>query len=1616
MGGMENPKWNNQWHPCLLGRETSVNVETELKSPGSRRSLSNRHLCRTPWLLAILLGSLSSTHWQFVGAMSQMTSYEKGMGEDPVNSSRPRRRLFRPSDEHVDFGLEHASTALDPVHLMGGRTSTVENHRGLQTEQQCTLAMAIRDSNRDDQLSQDEYVNFLNQLFANKYASTPFSSLPCEVQQIFDTYAVGGSIDVSGTKPGQTATAEQETRISELCSQVLTTVNSNPTSGPCEDDSSPVESPVEAPVAAPTGGGGGSVNCEGTIQRAQCNTALAIADLSRDNQMDESEFVRFVNRLSSNAYRDSTFSQLPGNVQATFSKFATNGAVDVTGSKPGQTATGAQDELLDALCCETDVAVSNPGSPVATPTLPPVDGGGGGGDDDDDDGAAGPDCTGTIPQTQCNTALAIADLSRDDLMNQVEYLRFVNRLSNNAYLTAQFATLPDSLQSNFQKFATTNGQVDVSGTKPGQSPTPVQAEFLASLCCETDLTIQNPDGGGSIPTTPTAPTAPSPSPPTAAPAPTFQGQLCRNAMASSDFNRDSQLNQVEYVRYLNRLTQNQFLNVAFEDLGATLQSNFQDNAQNGEISIFGTKPGESPTAAQAQFLDDFCLDTAVALQEGDSGTPPTDPPIESPDVDLGFCRTAMATSDASRDDYLNESEFVVFLNRLTSDQFAGLTFDELSSALRQTYQSLLDISTGEIWIFGATPGEDASDPQEDFLADACIQIFDAINRSDGTLAPAVPPSSVPPPTEGPTLPPGIAEVYNSFIISNTRATTASQLQDGPNRDGLNSAYSTFAQQVVDEMATARRTLQHLRSRRLAAAYADGTGEIYLILDRECPEGLEATETCQTVFAKFRLQIDDEDPNQISTEYSEATQQQISDGVLQDVLIEVDPRNSLRVVDASLPLISTLPPTPSPVATEAPVTAPRPSSGRGGGGSPRGRDNDDGGSSAGAIVGGIIGGILLCALIGWGSTKLKGRKVKGLDDDDEKADDASDAEKEDGLGGIGMDTEDDTAFGEKPVDTKKTFGFGKKNKEKEDDNAFGADDSADNAFGDDNSNNMELFAFDEPSVVKGNEDPDGASANGSNTFGASESGWGNTNKNGGFFGNDSGWGAPKDGGGESENFFGNSNFGDDAGSRSVSHSGSGGSGSRSGSDKDSYSSSEDDTYQSGSRSGSASVSASRTESSYVSNEGGEGDGSRSGSYSRSSAGEGSSYVSGSRDPDGDSYTNEGSSRDFSSRRSPSDRDRDDNSASENSASGDDGSYSGSGSRSGSESVSGSETSATTRTEDREKRDEYYAQVDALVRLVLPDEVEKVDAMMEQFKGREAELVSTLQTMQERSATQRARAAVHKSKLRPQRGEEGTFLLNSGGGGGGGAEGSAAGTAAIAAASLPIPADGMFEEESGDFEDGERVPEGEEGSYYSDEEGSQSYSGSGSRSGSYSGSGSRTGSYQSGEEGSSYRSGSYRSGDGSHSQSGSQSGSRSYYSQSQQSGSQSYFSGSQQEEGSYRSGSYTGSQGSHSGSGSYRSGSQRSGSASGSYSRSQMSGSQQEGSFQSGSYSGTGSQPESSYRSGSYTASQSQSNFSGSRPEGEESSYSGDEEGSYHSGEEGEESYYSGDQSEEASFQD
>ena len=80
------------------------------------------------------------------------------------------------------------------------------------------------------------------------------------------------------------------------------------------------------------------------------------------------------------------------------------------------------------------------------------------------------------------------------------------------------------------------------------------------------------------------------------------------------------------------------------------------------------------------------------------------------------------------------------------------------------------------------------------------------------------------------------------------------------------------------------------------------------------------------------------------------------------------------------------------------------------------------------------------------------------------------------------------------------------------------------------------------------------------------------------------------------------------------------------------------------------------------------------------------------------------------------------------------------------ASGTYPSVDSRSSTRSKamkRQELRAQVEDLVQRVVPEEINNVDEMMLQFRGREEELVETLRTMQERAVAQKARQGAQKA---------------------------------------------------------------------------------------------------------------------------------------------------------------------------------------------------------------------------------------------------------------------------------
>jgi hypothetical protein len=1178
-------------------------------------------------------------------------------------------------------------------HLSSLTTITLEGdeerHRNLQTLQQCYIYMSIGDTNRNNILTNIEYVTFLNRLSDNKFADLEFDGLPQRFQDYFAEVTGDGGIDVSGSKPGQTPSTTQAEFLTGFC-----------------DDSKQLllatDAPAPQPVGPPTDS---TANCEGTIGKQQCYISMSIADRDRDSLLLESEYVRFVNRLSNSEYEGAVFDDLPENIRANFFNLASDGSINVNGSKPGQSLDQSQEDFLARVCCETDLAIQTPSAPTTSP--PP------GGDPGGDPTAApdGPDCDGTISRQRCNIFLSIADLSKDDFINEIEYVRFLDRLSGtDAYSGLAFDELPAGLIANFDKFAGVVGQIEIFGAKPGQTPSQAQDEFINALCCETDILVQ-------------APLTPSPT----------------------------------------------------------------------------TEPGttSSPTI-----------------------TPeiPTSEPSSTPTIPGSECRDLLRETDFELDDYLNQNEFVRFANRLADNAFENFAFNDLPCPLPKTYESLTD-DTGKIPIIGAT-SDIANVAQQQFVLDVCSEVAKAIViANQGTGECSTVPTSAPatdPPTVAPALPvDGELEIFNAFIIGNTVGITAGELGSGTaNRNGLDGAYDAFAKDSVEKVIQGSLVSPLLlRRRKLEVSFVAESSAIYRIVDSECPGSIE-DQVCQIGYAKFVIDVQNENAIDIIEQYTNATQNDINSGLLQIALTQEDPNSALEIINASFPVTdSNDAPTPAPV-TEAPTssTPPEPA--------------EESSSNAGAIVGGLFGTIFIClffVFIGWYTKrrdKAKNAKKTGDEDDENSMGDgeekgegnivgpsssqelsftnffdniksrfggskrkAVNSEEDDGAGMKDDDDSDhdDNAFGAFGAETNNTFGeqdgkpgkkekknkfgFGKKNKQEEEPGAEGLETvfSSDGSKQEDNFGNYE---FEDPSSAENVKDDDEEEA-------VSKEDLFNSNMS-------PGWGTSQTGFGTSWGAGGSNDLGGDLHvSKTVTTDDTNLDGDQEeeeDEDEDSQSSnetSEDSTYESNnderqfpSDSFSGSSNAMDDES----------------SADNDSAPEAEEV--GGLDWERNAQTTNGVKAD--------EADEDEESNPE------DDSYDGS-SQSDSEGMTAS--TATSNSEERTKRAESRAKVEALVRLVMPDESNKIDEMMDQFRGRESELVSTLQNMQERSATQRARAAVHKSKTRPTRQE--TRAGGSYAGAdkivGGASEGSAAGTAAIAAASLPIP--------TGGFEGG--VPKGDGG---------------------------------------------------------------------------------------------------------------------------------------------------------------------------------------------------------------
>ena len=279
---------------------------------------------------------------------------------------------------------------------------------------------------------------------------------------------------------------------------------------------------------------------------------------------------------------------------------------------------------------------------------------------------------------ECNIYLIASDTARDLSLNRdPEYIRFLNIISR-TYLGSSFRTfddLPPRLKATYKTWAVDeNNEIDISAAMFNADATVEEFNNLHTFCNQTSEIIEEmmkettPAPTRLSPTTP-SPTAPFPTSdtltstteiptpvPKIPPKLTFDprdvnasggessssssgagglGQLpiqCRRGIFGSDSNKDGFMDKSEYTTLVNRLFTTAYDQVnAFEELPRVIRKNFDNLATDERMNVYGAIPTEwsDATPQQRAFLQKLCTHTEAAIAvAGREVETPKDAPVE----------------------------------------------------------------------------------------------------------------------------------------------------------------------------------------------------------------------------------------------------------------------------------------------------------------------------------------------------------------------------------------------------------------------------------------------------------------------------------------------------------------------------------------------------------------------------------------------------------------------------------------------------------------------------------------------------------------------------------------------------------------------------------------------------------------------------------------------------------------------------------------------------------------------------------------------------------------------------------------------------------------------------
>jgi len=165
------------------------------------------------------------------------------------------------------------------------------------------------------------------------------------------------------------------------------------------------------------------------------------------------------------------------------------------------------------------------------------------------------------------------------------------------------------------------------------------------------------------------------------------------------------------------------------------------------------------------------------------------------------------------------------------------------------------------------------------------------------------PSSLP--SQMPTVSSTPVEISTSFVLFNTDDIEAKDLSFLTYARPLNLSFANFVEDIVAGVQSRSRQ-RRLRNtgtiveRRLESTLEDGSTELYNARDVNCPSvtsdgtSIPSDANCQEMFGRYILLVVGENLEVVKTEYTNATNQAIDEGKLQESILSVDPDSPFTV--------------------------------------------------------------------------------------------------------------------------------------------------------------------------------------------------------------------------------------------------------------------------------------------------------------------------------------------------------------------------------------------------------------------------------------------------------------------------------------------------------------------------------------------------------------------------------------------------------------------------------------------------------------------------------------------------------------------------------------------------